>query len=90
MILIAKLSDFKKLENLMTDNFLSEINFKQQEWKFTILTNQEMDVEICYLFQFDYINDHQIEVFCNGMDENILRYDILNHIQSEISEVVFQ
>lgn len=55
MMLIAKLSDFKKLENLMTDNFLSEINFKQQEWKFTILTNQEMDVEICYLFQFDYI-----------------------------------
>lgn len=89
MMLIAKLSDFEKLQDLMTDSFLSKINFAQQEWQFTILTNYEMDVEICYLFQFDHLNDHQIEIFCNGMDVDILHYDIINRIQSVIPEAIF-
>lgn len=89
MTLIIKLSDFKKLQNLATDDFLSKINFGQQEWKFTILTNHDADVEICYLFQFDHLNDHQIEIFCNGMDDYILRYDILDRIQSQIPDIVF-
>lgn len=89
MMLIAKLSDFEKLQDLMTDSFLSKINFAQQEWQFTILTNYEMDVEICYLFQFDRLNDHQIEIFCNGIDVDILRYDIINRIQSVIPEAIF-
>ncbi|OOS25496.1 hypothetical protein [Moraxella pluranimalium] len=89
MMLIIKLSNFKKLQDLMTNSFLSTIDFEQQEWQFTILTNQEIDVEIRYLFQFDHLNAHQIEIYCNGMDDDILRYDILNRIQSAIPEIIF-
>ena len=50
--------------------------------------NEESDVEISYLFQFDTIeHSNYIEIFHNGMDEAFIQNNILNVIQSHLPNV---
>ena len=79
----AKLADVR-----IDDEFSSQIDFGQREWRFTLLTNNENDVEICYLFQFDQ-NGDDIEVFYNGLDDAILEYDILALLLSHLPDLTF-
>ncbi|MFB2578672.1 hypothetical protein ACEYX6_05875 [Acinetobacter sp. c2-A9] len=90
MGLIFKASEFNKLKEIVVDeSFSSQIDFKLQDWYFKLLPNEELDVEISYLFQFDRIDkdcDH-IEVFHNGMDSNFIQHNIINLLKSHISDL---
>lgn len=74
-------AEFKKLANYSSPNdyLHSHIDFELAEWHISFPCDAEHDVEIKYLFQFD-VNHHTVHIYCNGFDENILRYDILNHL----------
>ena len=54
MTLFIQTTDFKKIAQCEFENFYaSYIDFEQQEWQFIQRPNEEKDVEISYLFQFD-------------------------------------
>lgn len=56
MTLFIQTTDFKKIDQCQFENFYaSYIDFDQQEWQFIQRPNEESDVEISYLFQFDRI-----------------------------------
>ncbi len=56
MTLFIQTTDFKKIAQCEFENFYaSYIDFEQQEWQFIQRPNEEKDVEISYLFQFDRI-----------------------------------
>lgn len=56
MTLFIQTTDFKKIAQCEFENFYaSYIDFDQQEWQFIQRPNEENDVEISYLFQFDRI-----------------------------------
>lgn len=56
MTLFIQTTDFKKIAQCQFENFYaSYIDFDQQEWQFIQRLNEENDVEISYLFQFDRI-----------------------------------
>lgn len=56
MTLFIQTTDFKKIAQCEIENFYaSYIDFDQQEWQFIQRPNEESDVEISYLFQFDRI-----------------------------------
>ncbi len=56
MTLFIQTTDFKKIAQCQFENFYaSYIDFHQQEWQFIQRPNEESDVEISYLFQFDRI-----------------------------------
>ena len=56
MTLFIQTTDFKKIDQCQFENFYaSYIDFDQQEWQFIQRLNEENDVEISYLFQFDRI-----------------------------------
>ena len=89
MTLFIQTTDFKKIAQCEFENFYaSYIDFDQQEWQFIQRPNEENDVEISYLFQFDRIehNDY-VEIFHNGMDEAFIQNNILNVIQSHLPNV---
>lgn len=90
MSIIFLLSDFKKLENLYLDGlFSSQIDFQIQDWYFTQLMNEEMDVEIRYLFHFDRLDSNTIEVFCNGLFDDEIHY-ILSLLKSSIPKLHYR
>lgn len=88
MSLFIQTTDLKKIAQCEFENFYaSYIDFDQQEWEFIQLTNQERDVEITYLFQFDITAKSDFfEIFHNGMDEEFLQNNILNVILSEFPD----
>ena len=56
MTLFIQTTDFRKIAQCEFENFYaSYIDFDQQEWQFIQRPNEENDVEISYLFQFDRI-----------------------------------
>lgn len=93
MTLFIQTTDFKKIAQCEFENFYaSYIDFDQQEWQFIQRPNEENDVEISYLFQFDRIEhsdytEIKIEIFHNGMDEAFIQNNILNVIQSHLPNV---
>lgn len=93
MTLFIQTTDFKKIAQCEFENFYaSYIDFDQQEWQFIQRLNEENDVEISYLFQFDRIEhsdytEIKIEIFHNGMDEAFIQNNILNVIQSHLPNV---
>ena len=93
MTLFIQTTDFKKIAQCEFENFYaSYIDFDQQEWQFIQRPNEESDVEISYLFQFDRIEhsdytEIKIEIFHNGMDEAFIQNNILNVIQSHLPNV---
>ena len=80
MSLFIQMADLKKIAQCEFENFYaSYIDFDRQEWQFSQFTNQERDVEITYLFQFDITtNSDFFEIFHNGMDKAFLQNDILS------------
>ena len=88
MSLFIQTTDLKKIAQCEFENFYaSYIDFDQQEWEFIQLTNQERDVEITYLFQFDITAKSDFfEIFHNGMDEAFIQNNILNVILSEFPD----
>lgn len=93
MTLFIQTTDFKKIAQCEFENFYaSYIDFDQQEWQFIQRLNEESDVEISYLFQFDRIEhsdytEIKIEIFHNGRDEAFIQNNILNVIQSHLPNV---
>jgi len=93
MTLFIQTTDFKKIAQCEFENFYaSYIDFDQQQWQFMQRPNEENDVEISYLFQFDRIEhsdyiEIKIEIFHNGMDEEFIQNNILNVIQSHLPNV---
>ncbi len=88
MTLLIHEQAFTRLANvhLTRVHLRSRIDFKRNEWLMTCLTNQDVDVEIAYLFQFDRAHEKGfVEVFHNGMDEAVLRFDILEPIKTQIT-----
>lgn len=89
MTLFIQTTDFKKIAQCEFENFYaSYIDFDQQEWQFIQRLNEENDVEISYLFQFDR-SEHSdyVKIFHNGMDEAFIQNNILNVIQSHLPNV---
>ena len=89
MTLFIQTTDFKKIAQCEFEKFYaSYIDFDQQEWQFIQRPNEENDVEISYLFQFDRIeHSDYVEIFHNGMDEAFIQNNILNVIQSHLPNV---
>lgn len=73
-----------------SQNLASHVDFSRQEWRITCLPHEQNDVEIHFLFQFDLAYEAGFfEVFHNGMDENVLKYSILEPIKSQLPSFVY-
>lgn len=88
MTLLIRQASLKNIadKTFTAQHLASLVDFSRQEWRITCLTHEQNDVKTHFLFQFDFAHSTGFfEVFHNGMDDDILKYDILEPIKSQVA-----
>lgn len=88
MTLLIRQTSLKDISDrtFKIQHLASRVDFSRQEWHITYLPHEQNDVETHFLFQFDLAHEAGFfELFHNGMDDDVLKYDILEPIKSQVA-----